>query len=49
MSELKKKPSKNITSFILDLSFITVEELAFSEYFKKEGCFCSVEANPGLF
>lgn len=36
-------------SFILGLSFFTVEELVFSEFLKKVGCFCSIEANPSLF
>jgi len=36
------------SSFNLGLSFRIVEELAFSEFLKKVGCFCRVEANPAL-
>lgn len=38
----------NCDSFTLCFSFFIIEELAFSEFLKKAGCFCRVEAKPAL-
>lgn len=43
-----KESSKNTTSLSLGFSFLIIEELEFSGFFKKVGCFCRVEANLAL-